>query len=105
MTCNHNERTRYTHGFQCNSECKRFIGKESAEYRATAYLSELWMALHNVNAQQIGNSFPIRPDIETMINEIGIGKVHTDFESIIERAEALLVKYGSSPDDAAVVIG
>ena len=43
----HNQRCRYTHGFQCD-DCGTFIPKDSEEYLRTEGLSDYWMSIHNI---------------------------------------------------------
>jgi hypothetical protein len=43
----HNQRCRYTHGFQCD-DCGTFIHKDSEEYLRTEELNSYDMSIHNI---------------------------------------------------------
>lgn len=45
----HNQRTRYTTGYQCN-ECGMWVAKDSDEYQITERVSDCQIALHNIQA-------------------------------------------------------
>lgn len=101
--CVHNHRIRFTHGFLCD-DCDTFFPKESEVYRSDEYLSDLWMACHNVNveAQRSGN--PEVVEAVEMRDKIGIGKHHYNYEDIISEAEAFLAKHGSHGESAIVTL-
>ena len=101
MTCDHNTNiTRYTNGFQCE-DCDAFFGVDTPTYRSGEYLSSIWMVLHNINA----SSKERCADVSTMMDKIGIGIKHTNYEELIEEAEVIMTKYGKNGTSASVVIG
>jgi hypothetical protein len=103
MNCEHNHRCRYTTGFFCE-DCHTFFDKDSPTYRSGEYLSELWMACHNINARALQAHQPERKDALAMRDRIGIGLVHPDYEALIAEVEAFLTQNNTSPDSATLVL-
>lgn len=99
MECSHNQRNRFTHGFYCK-DCSKFFSKESAVYMSNEFLSTLWCALHNINAESICNGGPQINNVIAMRDKIGIGIKHDNYEDLIAEAEAMLSKYGTTADSA-----
>lgn len=102
--CVHNKRKRYSNGYYCN-DCSRFISKDSPEYRQGELLSSIWMVLWNINAERRQNKLPPFDDVAQLVEEIGIGKRHENYEDLISKAEALMENYGKNSDSATLVIG
>ena len=89
MTCDHNQRTRYTNGFQCNDKCGQWFPKDSPTYRKGEYMSSLWMYLHNVGIDLRANNIDDTA-VMAMKDEIGIDIDHDNYEELITKAEALI---------------
>jgi len=90
--CVHNERSRYTHGFQCN-DCDTFFPKESPTYRRCEYLNTLWMRLHNIGVDfhRAGRKGTLEDDeVRKMRDKIGIGIKHDNYEELIAEAEIMI---------------
>jgi len=102
--CAHNQRERYCNGFYCN-DCNRFIGKDSPEYRQGELLSSIWIVLWNINAERRQNKLPPFDDVAKLVDEIGIGKLHANYEELIAKAEVLMAKYGKNSESATLIIG
>ncbi len=94
---------RYTHGYYCE-DCREFFGTDSAEYRKTQLMDDLWNCLHNVYVDQSRAGQAIDPDILSIKAEVGIGKTHDDPDDIIRRAESVLARHGATRRSASVVI-
>lgn len=103
MKCKHNDRMRYTDGFHC-MDCGTFFSKDSPTYRSGELLSDLWMALSNINADRCQRGLPIYPEVAHMKEKIGIGKKHTDYEAIITEAEEILHKHGKNSNSAILTL-
>lgn len=102
--CIHNQRCRWTHGFQCE-DCNTFFPLESPTYRRSEYLGTCWMALHNVNSRRHRAKVDPHADVAELCDRIGVGQDHfDDYEELIGEAEAMLAKYGSSPEAAQVTL-
>lgn len=101
--CRHNHRYRWTHGFHCE-DCDTFFHKNSPTYRSDELLSSIWMVLNNINVDEIRANRKKIPKVEKMKTKIGIGKNHTDYESIISEAEEIMAKYGKNSSSAVVQI-
>ena len=100
--CGHNKRTRYEHGFYCN-ECNTFFDKDSPTYRSDELLSSVWMVLSNLNYGKRGTKL-FRKDAEDMMNKIGIGKKHNNFEELLSEAKIIINKYGADEDSASMIL-
>lgn len=103
MTCEHNQRCRYGHGFFCE-DCGTFFPKASPTYRGGELLCTLWMVLHNINARSLRGGGAIIEDALSVRNKIGIGKRHEDCEALIAEAEIIMAKYGVTANSASVVL-
>jgi len=103
MPCRHNARCRYTHGFFCE-DCNTFFPKDSPTYRSSELLSDIWMVLHNINADlgQSGESHI--EEIAELADRIGIGVKHENYEKLIAEAEKLMAKYGKNSESASFVL-
>ncbi len=98
MSCEHNNRSRFTRGFYC-SDCDTFFGKDSPTYRSGELLSSIWMAVRNLGIE-LGGS----PEAKALCNRIGIGKKHDNYEDLIQEGLAFLAKHGQDEDAATVVL-
>ncbi len=104
MACIHNQRkTRYVDGFFCRG-CKRFFAKDSPTYRSTELLSSIWMVLHNLNVKSRQDSGKELPDVLEMRDEIGLDETHTEYETLITKAEKIMTKYGVTADSSTLEI-
>lgn len=103
MTCIHDQRTRYTHGFFCD-DCHTFFGEDSPTYRSDELLSSIWMVLHNINVKRFRASLPIDQEIADLKEEIGIDKKHDNYEDMIKRAEIAMKKHAVSSESASLVL-
>lgn len=103
MSCRHNARCRYTHGFYCE-DCHTFFSKDSPTYRSDELLSSIWMVLHNINAE-LGQADkePIE-EVTELADRIGIGIKHDNYEELITEAEKLMVKYGKNSESASFTL-
>ncbi len=99
--CKHNNKCRYTHGFYCE-DCNKFFSKGSLIYRSTELLCDIWMVLHNINADRNRKGLPDDKEVSMMINKIGIGKKHKNYEAIIIQAEKIMTRYHVTSDSASV---
>ena len=101
--CEHNQRTRYTTGFQCEN-CDTFFPKNSPTYRADEYINTLWMSVHNVNAKALQAGLPEIPEAIKLRDEIGIGVKHINYEEVITKAEDFLALHGVNANDAIIIV-
>lgn len=104
--CEHNQRSRYVHGFLCK-DCNRFFCRSSPTYRSGELLSTLWMVLNNINANSVQGGGPRIDDALAMRDKIGKRcKVpnHDDYETLIAEAEMIMAKYGVTEESAEVVL-
>lgn len=100
MNCDHKGQEAWTDGLLC-LDCGKFFHISSAYYRSTQYLQDLWMALHNLNAERYqtklahykGPVLEPYPEVTAMRDKIDIGVKHANYEEIISEAEAVLAKY------------
>jgi len=99
--CRHNDRCRYTTGFYCH-DCDTFFDKDSDTYRSGELLSSLWMVLHNINVQRYRDGLEPDEEVSRMVDKIGIGEKHDDYESIIAEAEVIMSLHGVGADSASV---
>ena len=97
--CRHNARCRYTSGFYCE-DCGGFFHKDSPTYRSDELISTLWMVLHNINALRYQKKLEPYADVAELLDTIGIGKKHENYEEIITMAEVLMQKYGQNSESA-----
>lgn len=102
--CVHNQRERYSDGYYCN-DCKTFFSKDSPTYRQTELLSSIWMVLWNVNAERVQTGLIRLDEVSALADEIGIGKLHDNYEELISKAEVLMAKHGKNSDSATVLLG
>lgn len=102
--CRHNARCRYTDGFFCE-DCGTWFSKDSPTYRNGELLSDIWMVLHNINAElgQAGKEYI--EEITKLTDRIGIGIKHENYEELIAEAEKLMSKYGKNSESASFVLG
>ena len=104
MTCIHNQRCRYTHGFYCE-DCSTFFDKDSVVYRSDELLSSIWMVLHNINAKRCRDGKDPDKNVSELADEIDLGnKFREDYEDLISKAEVLMEKHGVNEDSATVAI-
>jgi len=103
VNCRHNARCRYTHGFYCE-DCETFFSKDSPTYRAGELLSSIWMVLNNINVDRYRNDLEPSEDVSALIEEIGIGKRHENYEDIINRAEMVIATYGKNSNSASITL-
>ena len=103
IKCEHNARCRYTTGFYCE-DCNIFFNKDSPTYRSGELLSSIWMTLHNIGCDFIRKGKDKPTDIVGILDEIGIGEKHENYEEIIARSEVVMKKYAANTDDATVVL-
>lgn len=103
MKCptNHNQRCRYSHGFYCE-DCNTFFPKDSSTYRSDELLSSIHMVLNNINVDLIRNNEEEDKDVREMMNKIGIGVNHENYEELIAEAEVIMRKYNKDADSAVV---
>lgn len=99
----HNSRRRYTDGFLCN-DCGEFFSKDSPTYRSGELLSSLWMVLCNIRAEFIRNEEEPDKEVVAMIEKIGIGIVHEDYEELIAEVETIMTKYGKNSESANITM-
>ena len=102
-TCVHNARCRYSHGFYCE-DCNTFFAKDSPTYRSGELLGSIWCVLNNINANSIQAGGPRIEDALDMMNKIGIGLKHANYEELIAGAELVMKKYNVNSDSASVVL-
>lgn len=101
--CTHNHRARYTHGFYCE-DCDTFFDKKSPTYRSTELLSNIWMVLWNINADRVRARQRKIAEVTRLMNKVGIGVRHKDYESLIAEAERMMKKYGKNSESATRVL-
>ena len=101
--CIHNARTRYTHGFHCR-DCNTFFGKDSPTYRSDELLDTIFCTLHNENCRIKNSGGETPKDIIAMLEEIGIGKKHENYEDVIARSVAIMHKHGLNTNDSIMVL-
>lgn len=101
--CIHNAKCRYTHGFFCE-DCQKFFNINSLTYRSSELLSDIWMVLHNINAERGQAKKPYIKEIEAMKNKIGVGIKHKNYEELISEAEILMTKYNKNSQSATVIL-
>lgn len=101
--CVHNQRERYSNGYYC-SDCKTFFSKDSPTYRQTELLSSIWMVLWNINTERTMAGLDYLDDVTKLSDEIGVGKLHDNYEELISKAEVLMAKYGKNSDSATVLL-
>ena len=68
--CDHDSRTRYDIGFQCNERCLRFFSRDTIEWKRSDGLSELWCAIHNYMADFYRKKVLIPEYLITLENKI-----------------------------------
>ena len=102
MTCTHEHICRYTTGFHCE-DCHKFFDKSSPEYRGGGeMLSGIWMTLNNIGVDLYRAGKPKDPEVEAMMEKIGIGERHENYEEIISEAEVVMSKYGKTEDSSSM---
>jgi hypothetical protein len=101
--CVHNARSRSANGFYCR-DCATFFSKDTPTYRSGELLSSIWMVLHNINVDRYRKDLPPIPEVASMIEEIGIGKEHDNYEDIIFRAENIMKKFGKNSESAMLTL-
>ena len=99
--CKHNQVCRYTHGFYCE-DCNQFFSKDSSVYRSTELLSDIWMVLWNINVDRHRKKLLEDKEVTLMIDKIGIGKKHKNYEAIIIQAEKIMTRYHVISDSASI---
>ena len=92
LTCTHNQRCRYAHGFFCE-DCNTFFARNSATYRSGELLRSIWMVLNNINATSLQSGGPGVQEALAMRDKIGIGTRHDDYEALIAEAEVVMAKH------------
>lgn len=105
MTCSHNRRYRWTHGFQCE-DCNTFFPNDSPTYRSGELLSSIWMVLNNINVDSRRAGGPLLDDdADALQDKIGIGKTHENYEELIAEAEVIMARHGKNKESASMPIG
>ena len=104
IICNHNQRCRYTHGFYCE-DCDTFFSKESEAYRQDELLGNLYLGLHNINADSHISGHGDIKEIVDMMDKIGIGIKRENYEELISETEAIMKKYRKGVDSYMLVLG
>lgn len=111
MACVHNQRTRYTTGFQCNDMCGKFFEKSSPTYRKGELLGSIWMALRNINADIVRTGKEINKEIYEMSEKvyetewaINVRRENLDYEKIISESLELLKKYDCDEKSASITV-
>ena len=99
--CKHNNRCRYMTGFQCE-DCDTFFELSSPTYRSDELLSSIWMVLHNINAARGQAGESLYPAVELMLDKIGIGVKHGNYEELISEAEFVMKAHGVNSESANV---
>ena len=102
-TCVHNERTRYTHGYYCRN-CATFFDKGSPTYRSGELLSSIWCVLNNINVDLFRSGKEKDSEVSDMMDEIGIGIIHKNYEHVIAKAEAIMSKYQKNSNSAKITL-
>ena len=96
----HNNRTRYSSGYYCR-DCDTFFPKSGPTFQRTEYLTDLWMALHNINAIRLQKKLEELPDVKAARDAIGLGPNRVgDYRELIKLAEETLARYQVKPDAA-----
>lgn len=103
MDCIHNARCRYTHGFYCE-DCSTFFPKESATYRSDELLSSIRMVLNNINVDLVRANKSKDEEIENLMDIIGIGKKHANYEELITQSQVLMKKYSKNEKSATMML-
>lgn len=103
MKCKHNQRCRYTYGFYCE-DCDTFFSKDSTTYRKDELMSNLWGALHNINAERGQNKIAHLKEVHEMKEKIGIGVMHENYEGLIEESLTILKKHGKDENSATLTL-
>lgn len=101
--CKHNDRTRYTTGFHCN-DCNTFFSKNSPTYRSDELLSTIWMVLWNINVERRRAKQDISSKITTMLDKIGIGIKHNNYEELITEATFIMNRFGKNSESANITL-
>ena len=99
----HNSRCRYTDGFFCE-DCNTFFHKDSPTYRGGELLSSIHMVIGNIKSDFIIAKSPVPQEIDGMLDKIGIGVVHENYEELIAEAELIMTKYGKTSESASVTL-
>jgi len=102
--CSHNQRHRYTDGFYCK-DCLTFFGINTPTYRQRALLSSIWMVLHNINVQRRREGLAKDEEVSTLVDKIGIGILHDNYEELISEGEKIMSKYGEDSKSATLELG
>ena len=103
LKCSHNQRCRYTTGFYCE-DCGMFFSKGSRTYRSGEKLSDIHMVLHNIRADSIRNGQKPDIDVQQMMDKIGIGIKHENYEELIFDSESILKRYNKDSDSSSLTI-
>ena len=97
MSCKHNQRARYTHGFYCE-DCKTFFPKDSPTYRSDELMSSIYMVLHNIWCDTKNE------ECLKMRDKIGIGIKHENYEELISEAEIIMEKHSKNSESASIAL-
>ncbi len=101
--CNHNQKCRYTDGFYCE-QCNKFFTEDSDVYRSSELLSTLWMVLHNVNVSLTREGKEKSKRIIKLLDAIGIGQKHENYEELISECETLLKEFNVHKNSANFIL-
>ena len=62
------------------------------------------MVLHNINVQRSREGQDKDADVKTMMDKIGIGIKHENYEELIAEATVIIEKYGKDSESATVTL-
>ena len=100
---NHNSRCRYADGFHCN-DCGEFFDEDSPTYRSGELLMSIYMVLHNISADIRRNNKEPDEVLQGMMDKIGIGIEHENYEDLITEAEVIMERYNKNSNSSSVRI-
>jgi hypothetical protein len=109
MTCFHNQRCRYTHGFYCE-ECHQFFPLDSPTYRSGEMLENIGLVLWNLNVKQYREGLPPFDDCKAFLAKMDANRIEGEYryrdpEILIAEAEAIMKSHGATAKDATLTIG
>jgi hypothetical protein len=101
----HNNRGRYTDGFQCE-DCGNFYPKGSEDYTRYEYLSTLRFVIHNIKVSYIRNNrdFPSISDELLHKLEVASSWPMEDLNKLVNDAIDYIHSEGGTDKDATIII-